>query len=162
MLRLLAAGAVATGSLVVVPPPAAAASCGTLPAVVQGNPGVQPMQRGFAYLYHSSAGWSLRVTHASHSKVVVTGTIRVSGALSNLRTVHLEKGDGVAISKDRSFLSFRMTNVGHLDGFDVSAGCSQRLTLNVRADGVGLPTTRVYLGKNRVHPTSVPVTVERH
>ena len=161
MLRYLTAGALALTSLGAAPA-ADAATCGTLPAVVQGNPNVQPLQRGAAYLFHTSHGWSLRVTHASRTKAVVTGTIRTTNGVSNLHLYHLEKGDAVATGNGGRLVSFRFSNVGHLDGFDFTAECSPRLALDVHVNGKQVPTTQVYLGKNRVHPTSVPVVIERH
>ena len=161
MKTLLAAALVATSPLAVAAP-AQATDCGRLPAVVQGNPMVQPMQRGVAYLYHGTNGWGLRVTHASKTRIVVTGTVRASSGISHYRTFRLEHGDAVAESADGRLLSFRLSNYGGLDGFDFQAECSDQLTVDVKVAGQDLPTTRVYLGKDRVHPTSVPFTIERH
>ena len=161
MMTLLVAALVAS-PLAAVAPSADAADCGRLPAVVQGNPLVQAQDRGVAYLYHGTNGWGFRVTHASHSKITVTSTINASSGISHYRTYRLERGYAVAESADGKLMSFRLTNVGGLDGFDFRAECSQQLTVNVKVDGTQLPTNRVYLGKNRVHPTSVPFTIERH
>ena len=161
-MKTLLAAALVVSPLAAVAPSAGAAECGTLPAVVQGNPLVQAGQRGVAYLYHGSNGWGFRVTHASHSKITITGTIKASSGISHYRTYRLERGDAVAESADGKLMSFRLTNFGGLDGFDFQAECSQRLTVNVKVDGTQLPTNRVYLGKDRVHPTSVPFTIERH
>lgn len=161
-MKTLLAAALVASPLAAVATPAAAAGCGTLPAVVQGNPLVQAQDRGVAYLYHGSNGWGFRITHASHSKITVTGTIKASSAISHYRTYRLERGDAVALSSDGKLMSYRLNNVGGVDGFDFQSECSQQLTVNVKADGTQLPTTRVYLGKNRAHPTSVPFTIERH
>jgi hypothetical protein len=161
MKTLLAATLVAAGPLAVATP-ATAADCGKLPAAVQGNPLVKPMQSGVAYLYHGTNGWGFRITHASKAKITVTGTIKASSGISHYRTYRLERGDAVADSRDGKLMSFRLTNVGGLDGFDFQAECSDQITVNVKVNGTQLPTTRVYLGKDRVHPTSVPFTVERH
>src|SRR4051794_16037648 len=105
MKTLLAAALVASGPLAVATP-AQAADCGRLPAVVQGNPLVKPMQRGVAYLYHGTNGWGLRVTHASKAKITVTGTIKASSGISHYRTYKLERGDAVAESADGKLMSF--------------------------------------------------------
>jgi opacity protein-like surface antigen len=161
-MKTLLVAALVASPLAAAAPSAAAADCGKLPAVVQGNPMVQAGQRGIAYLYHGTNGWGLRVTHASKAKITITGTIKASSAISHYRTYRLERGDAVALSADGRLMSFRLTNVGGLDGFDFQAECSHQLTLNVKVDGQQIPTTRAYLGKDRVHPTSVPFTIERH
>lgn len=161
-MKTLLVAALAAAPLAAVTPSAAAADCGRLPAVVQGNPMVQAGQRGVAYLYHGTNGWGFRITHASKGKITVTGTIRASSGISHYRTFRLERGDAVAESADGRLMSFRLTNYGGLDGFDFQAECSQQLTVDVKVDGQQLPPNRVYLGKDRAHPTSVPFTVERH
>ena len=162
MKTLLAAALVAGGPLAVAVPPAAAADCGRLPAVVQGDPQVKPGQAAAAYLYHGTHGWSLRVTHPSKQRMVVTGTLRASAGISHYRTVRLERGDAVAESRDGRTLSFRVSNYGGLDGFDFQAECSTRLTVSLAVNGAQASTTQVHLGKGRAHPTSVPFVVERH
>ena len=153
----LVAAAVLTGTA----PAHAAESCGTLPAQVQGNPNVQPGSRGVAYLWHDSHGWSLRVTHPGTARAVVTGTLTVTRDISHLQTVRLERGDAVAVSRDGHTLSFRMANVGHLDGVNFTADCSPKMRVNVKVNGVGASTSQVFLGAHRAHPTSVPFTIER-
>lgn len=142
-------------------PADAATGCGSLPGQVQGSPNVQPGSRGVAYLWHDAHGWSLRVTHPGTAKAVVTGTITVTRDISHLQTVRLERGDAVAVSRDGHTLSFRMTNVGHLDGVNFTAECSPQMRVNVRVNGAGASTSQVFLGAHRVHPTSVPFTIER-
>jgi hypothetical protein len=161
-MKTLLAAALVASPLAAAAPSAEAADCGRLPAVVQGNPLAQAGDRGVAYLYHGTNGWGFRVTHASHSKITVTGTIKASSGISHYRTYRLERGDAVAESPDGKLMSFRLTNFGGLDGFDFQAECSQQLTVNVKVDGTQIPSTRAYLGKDRVHPTSVPFTIERH
>ena len=162
MLKSLVIGAVAAGALAApgAVTPADAATCGTLPRAVQGDPVVRAGQAGFAYLYHDTHGWHLRVTHPGTAKAVVSGTITASNGISRLHTYRLEGGDVVRISNGTT-LSFRMTNVGHLDGVDFSAECSRTMRVNVKVNGVEATPHQVFLGAHRVHPTSVPFTVQR-
>lgn len=164
MLKTLVASGVCAAAVLTVSAPAQAAttSCGTLPAQVQGNPTVKGGQAGAVYLFHDAAGWKVRVTHASTKSSVITGTIATSGQISHLATFHLEKGDAVRLSDGGHTLRFRMTNVGHLDGFGFTAECSKTLKMNVSVDGKGASTKAVWLGGHRVHPTSVPFAIERH
>ena len=164
---LLTAGAV-TASVLAVAAPASAAttpatdSCGTLPAAVQGSPPVQAGQTGSVYLFHDAKGWKLRVTHAGSARQVVTGTITATRDISHLSRVRLEKGDRVGISRDGHTLTFRLANYGHLDGVNFTTACSHALKVNVRVNGKAASTQQVHLGAHRVHPTSVPFTIERH
>ena len=159
MIRALAVTtAVAATAVLTAGSPAQAATCGTLPAQVQGSPAVRGGQAGTTYLWHDAHGWHLRVTHPGTARVVVTGTLTASSGFRDLSRVHLERGNTVALSRDGRTLAFRMTNVGHLDGFDVRAECSRTLRVALK----GTSTQQVFLGAHRVHPTSVPFTVERH
>lgn len=162
MLKSLVTAGVCAASVLTVATPASAAGCGTLPAAVQGNPNVKAGQAGVAYLFHDSQGWHVRVTHPGGSKVLVTGSITATRDISHVRATHLERGDAISVSKDGHTLSFRMTNVGHLDGVDFTAECSHALRVNVKVNGAGASTKQVFLGARRVHPTSVPFTIERH
>ncbi len=155
---LVITGLGASAVLGVSAPAQAATTCGTLPAQVQGSPGVRPGQAGTTYLWHDAHGWKLRVTHRGTSKAVVAGTITATRDISHLTRVRLEPGDSAVVSRDGHTLAFRFTNVGHLDGVDFTAECSHALRVVVR----GASTQQVYLGARRVHPTSVPFTIERH
>jgi hypothetical protein len=164
MLKTLVTTGVAAASVLVASGPAAAAAstCGTLPATVQGNPNVRAGQAGDAYLFHDASGWKLRVTHPGTTRVVVSGTVTATRGISHVTPAHLEKGDAFSVSGDGHTLSFRMVNVGHLDGLDFTAECSHAMRVNVRVNGHGASTRQVFLGAHRVHPTSVPFTIERH
>lgn len=164
MLKTLVTTGVAAASVLVGSGPATAATpaCGTLPASVHGNPSVRAGQAGAAYLFHDAGGWKLRVTHPGNARVVVSGTITATRGISHVTPAHLERGDAFRVSGDGHTLSFRMVNVGHLDGLDFTAECSHALRVNVRVDGHGASTRQVFLGAHRTHPTSVPFTIERH
>jgi hypothetical protein len=161
LLPVLVTSALTATAVPAVPALADSPSCGQLPTVVQGDPHVRSGDRGVAYLFHTGSGWGLRVTHASTQRTVVTGTLRASSGISSYRTYRLERGDAVSQSADGRLLSFRLSNVGHLDGFDVKAECSTTLQVTVRVDGTSAPTDRVYLGAHRAHPTSVPFVIGR-
>ena len=157
------AALLATGLLIplVAATPASAAGCGTLPSVVQGTPALRAGQAGLVYLGHDAHGWRLAATHPGSSRQVVTGTITASGAISHLSTLHLERGDAVAVSRDGHTLSFRMSNVGHLDGVRFTSECSTTMRVVARVDGHALTPAQVHLGAHDGRPTSVPFTIKR-
>jgi hypothetical protein len=103
------------------------------------------------------------VTHPGTAKVVVSGTITATRDISHLTRVRLEPGDVAAVSPDGHTLTFRFTNFGHLDGVDFTAECSHALRVAVKgASTQQIRTKQIRLGAHRVHPTSVPFTIERH
>jgi hypothetical protein len=119
-------------------------------------------ERAGDYLWHNADGFHLRVTHRGDRRDVFAGTIR-SNAVIAFRPVRLEGRDALSLSADRRTLSFRFHDYGHIDGVDFVTDCATSITLaNPTADGRPLPTTRVYLGRTRAHPASVPVTLTRH
>ncbi len=155
---LVLTGLSASAVLGVSAPAQAATTCGSLPAQVQGSPNVRPGQAGTTYLWHDVHGWKLRVTHPGTAKVVVSGTITATRDISHLTRVLLEPGDVATVSPDGHTLAFRFTNVGHVDGVNFTAECSHALRVTVK----GASTQQIRLGAHRVHPTSVPFTIERH
>lgn len=163
MLKSLVAAGLTAATSVGVPAlttPAQAATCGALPRAVQGDPLVRAGQAGDAYLWHDTHGWHLRVTHPGSARVIVSGTITASRGVTNVRPYRLERGDVVKVSNGTS-LAFRMTDYGHLDGVDFTAECSPTMRVSVRVNGSVASTRQVFLGAHRVHPTSVPFTIQR-
>jgi hypothetical protein len=161
MLKILMTSGLCAAAVLTAAAPADAATCGTLPGQVQGNPNVKPGQAAAAYLWHDSQGWKLRVTHPGTTRMVVTGTITATRSITHLSVFHLERGDAVAVSSDGHTLSFRMTNIGHLDGVGFTAECSKTLRVNVRVNAHEATTKQVFLGSHRMHPTSVPFAIQR-
>ena len=179
LLSLSAAGASAAGLIaggVIAAAPAGAATpaptqagcpTGQLPASILGNPQVKPGQTGGAYIAHGAGpnsekiGYGLAVTHAGHGLSVFTGKITASAPITYTRVLD-ERHDIIRLSPDHKTLTFLFVNYGQLDGVAFQADCAKTVTFSAAANGHELPTSRVFLGANRVHPTSNPFTVERH
>jgi hypothetical protein len=181
LLSLSAAGASAVGLIaggVVAAAPAGAATptaaqptqagcpTGKLPASILGNPQVKPGQTGGAYIAHGAGansekiGYGLAVTHAGHEVSVFTGKITASAPITYTRLLD-ERHDIIRLSPDHKTLTFLFVNYGQLDGVAFRADCAKTVTFSVAANGHQLPTARVFLGANRLHPTSNPFAVER-
>lgn len=145
------------------PPPAATTGCkvGALPVTVLGAPGVKAQNALGVYLWNNGHGYALRATHPGKAKIVVSGTITVSRTVHNVKRIRLEPHDTVTVSPNRTTLNFRFTNYGYLDGVDFAADCSRTVKVVVRLGTVQATPAQVFLGKNRLHPTSVPFTIER-
>lgn len=144
-------------------PSAAAAACDRSPweLKVQGRPRFDGGDRGGDYLWHTTSGFHLRVTHRTDERVVYSGVITSSAAM-RLEPVRLEKGDYVRMSADRRVIAFAFANHGHVDGINFHTDCAKTLTLShLRADRHALPTDRVYLGITKAHPAHIPFVVHR-
>jgi hypothetical protein len=139
--------------------PAKGCTSGELPPVVLGSPQVKPHQAMGVYLWHGPHGYALRVTEATSKRLVVTGTITVSGDISKVQAVRNEKDDSIKV--DGQTLTFRFVNYGGIDGVNFAAECSKTVQVALRSDGHALAPTSVFLGSHRQHPTSVPFAVER-
>ncbi len=144
--------------------PATAAACDAAPwaARIQGRPaGYQPGARGGDYLWHDRTGFHLRVTHRSDDRAVFTGRIAAPTAL-RIEPVKLEKGDVLTLSADHRSFTFAFVNHGYTDGVDFHTYCAPSLTVsNLNVGNAALPTSRVYLGATRAHPSAIPFTVHR-
>ena len=153
----------ATFAATATPAAPATAMCtdGNWPATVEGQP--TAFHAGAAagdYIWHSSDGWQLRVTHPGSAKVVFTGQI-VSSAPLTARPVALEASDWFAVSPDRRVITFRFTNYGHIDGINFRTDCALHLTFHLAMAGTALPITQIWLGRANTNPTSNPFTESR-
>lgn len=132
-----------------------------LPAAVNGAPAnFHAGELGGAYLWHTTKGWRLRVTHRGHGKVVFTGTIHSQQPIS-YQGYRLERSDSVTLSGNRRTLSFRFVDYGGVDGIDFVDNCSRNTVAGFARDGHRLPATRVFLGARGAHPTSDPFDLQR-
>ena len=134
---------------------------GVLPVDVVGSPGVKAQSALGVYLWHGKTGYALRVTHPGKQKVTFTGTITVTRKISAVRKFRLEKADLLKVGPHRHTLTFRFTNYGYLDGISFAADCSKDVKVTLKVDGKQATPNQVFLGKNRVQPTSVPFRIER-
>jgi hypothetical protein len=166
---LAASPAGAAGTTGATAPAPAQAGCptGHLPASVLGNPNVKPGQTGGVYIGHGTGaasekvGYGLAVTHAGHAAVVFTGRITASAPITAVK-VRDERHDIIRYSPDHKTLTFLFVNYGALDGVVFRADCAKTVSFSLAANGHELAPTRVFLGAQRVHPTSNPFTLERH
>jgi len=153
----------ATPAFAATTPTPAQATCDRAPwqAAVQGSPNLKPGQTSGVYLWHTSTGFHLAVTHANTDKAVYRG-ILVASAPMRYTPVRLEGRDTVALSANRRVLTFTFYNYGHIDGVSFHTDCASTLTVSHLTRGAtALPATHVFLGAHRVHPARVPFTVHR-
>ena len=129
------------------------------PVSVQGVPlTLKAGARAGDYIWHSSTGWHLRVTHPGSAKVTFTGRI-VSSAPMTFKPVRLEKGDTITLSADKKTLTYKFYNYGKIDGIDFKTACAQRLRFSASINGRKLATSRILLGHYGRHPLENPFVV---
>ena len=165
---LLAGGFAAASPAGAATPAPTQAGCptGQLPPVDPRRPADQPGQTGGAYIGHGTGalsekvGYGLAVTHAGHDVSVFTGKITASAPITAMK-VRDERHDIIRLSPDHKTLTFLFVNYGGVDGVVFRADCAKTVTFSLAANGHQLPVTRVFLGAQRVHPTSDPFTIER-
>ena len=138
----------------------AACSGGAWPSSVQGSPPLHAGSAAGGYLWHSSMGWHLRVTHPSASRVVFSGTIRANKPL-HVVGYHLEAEDTFTVSADRLSVTYRLVNHGAIDGLNFTTECATRLGVSTRMGGALLPVRRIWLGRAGRHPLQNPFGVFR-
>jgi len=139
-------------------------SCSSRPwqPEVQGTPpNFNAGERGGDYLWKTSTGFHLRVTHRNDYRAVYSGVI-TSTAPMTMKPVRLEGGDIAALSASRKTLVFRFADYGHIDGIDFVAPCTPTLHVgSLRVGSAALTPSRVYLGATRHHPRQTPFTLHR-
>jgi hypothetical protein len=134
---------------------------GHWPAAIQGQPDLNAGDKGAFYMWHDGDGWHVRVTHRNNDEKTYTGIITTPGRIVAVDRVLNEGADTVALSADHQTMAFSFHNYGRIDGIDFRTECAPRLSVGVRGDGNLLPTNRIFLGENEVHPASDPFTVVR-
>jgi hypothetical protein len=143
---------------------AATAACtdGHWPASVQGVPTLWHAGGSAGdYVWHDATGWHLRVTHRGTSRVVFSGRIVSSAAITSARAVKLEGGDFIALSADHRTLTYRFTNFGRIDGLDFRTDCARRVTFGGSMGASKLPIGRIWIGRRNHHPLQNPFAVTR-
>jgi len=134
---------------------------GHWPRAVQGVPTAwHSGARGGDYIWHDVNGWHFRVTHATSSRVVFSGTIVSSEPLAEA-PVKLEGRDFVALSADRITITYRLYNYGKVDGFNFKTACAPSLKFTGFRSGVKLPVSRIWVGHDNKHPLQNPFIVTR-
>ncbi|WP_214109223.1 hypothetical protein [Acrocarpospora catenulata] len=163
-----ALGAALVGATLISTSPASATTNGTCEKAgwigqVQGRPaGLSPHSRSGDYFWHDRNGFHLRVTQKRSKAQSYSGKITSNTPIVGFRWVKLEKQDKVELSEDKLTITFTVVNHGLIDGFDFKTSCADTLTVSdLTINGNPLPTGKVYLGKHRRHPASIPFTVHR-
>ena len=134
---------------------------GHWPRSVQGVPTAwHSGARGGDYIWHDATGWHFRVTHATSSRVVFSGTIVSSEPLADA-PVKLEGRDFVALSADRKTITYRLYNYGKVDGFNFRTACARTLKFTGFRSGDKLPVSRIWIGHDNRHPLQNPFVVTR-
>ena len=161
VMAVSALGAATAGALAAEQPTTAAACAGHWPASVQGVPSLY--RAGAAagdYLWHSSTGWHLRVTHPGTKRAVFSGRI-VSDRPLAVQAIRLEGGDFVALSADRKTITYRFVNYGRVDGLNFQTGCARKLTFTGNMNGSRLSRSLIWIGAKNVHPLQNLFSVTR-
>jgi hypothetical protein len=143
------------------PARAAAPAYGVWPGQVDGQPSTLKAgaPTGY-YVWHTSTGWHLEVTHPTKTDVVFSGTVTADGALKYQR-VGLEKNDITRLGPKDHTLSFAFNNHGELDGVHFTTDKTTTLTFTLDIDGHKAGTAQVSLGAKALHPDRVPFSVDR-
>jgi hypothetical protein len=158
---LLAPAATFAATPTTTPVPAPACVDGHWPAAVQGQPmALHSGSRAADYIWHNANGWHLRVTHPGSKKVVFTGRIVSSTALT-VTPFRLEHGDTMTLSADKLTLTYKFFNYGHIDGIDFKTACAHRLAFAGSMAGHKLPVGRILIGHRNRHPLENPFVVIR-
>jgi hypothetical protein len=147
-------------------PSAKAAACDKAPweATVQGAPkGFGAGSASGDYLWHSTTGFHLRVTHGTNHDVRVYSGEVTSSQPMRIDPVKLEKGDTLTLAANHKSFVFVFANHGYVDGVNFHTDCATALKVsNLHVGSSSLPASRVDLGAHRAHPKAVPFTVHRH
>lgn len=141
-----------------------AATCdeGRWPARVQGQPVTfKAGARAGDYLWHDANGWHLRTTHPGSGRVVFSGKIVSSTALT-VMPYRLESSDVYTLSTDKKTLTYRFANYGRIDGFDFRTACANQLWFRGSMAGVKLPIGRIWVGRAGYHPLQNPFVILRN
>ena len=130
-------------------PSTAAATCDRTawPSDVQGTPSFKAGDATGDYLWHNATGFHLRVTHPGHQRVVFTGEITSSSAMS-VTPFKLEKGDIARLSANHKTLVFVFSDYGYVDGvnFTMRTGKSVEAVPVLAAIGVTDDGTKLVAG----------------
>jgi hypothetical protein len=139
-------------------------STGAVPAEFRGKPASLRAGRPLGYwVWHDSVGWHVAATHATKSRVVLTGVIRSSNPM-HATGVRLERGlrgDRWVLSPNHRALSFRFTNYGGMDALRIGADCSATVSFTLYANGHKVSPSRIHLGSGAVAATANPVIMTR-
>ena len=133
---------------------------GHWPARVQGAPAVHAGSAAGDYVWHDATGWHLRVTHASTTTFLFTGTIRANKPL-HVHGYKLETEDHFTVSADGLSVTYRFVNHGGLDGLDFTTECATRLSVGAKMNGALLGVRRIWVGKAGAHPLQNPFVILR-
>ena len=129
------------------------------PASAEGRPAAHLEAEG-VYVWHSSNGWRLRVNDPGTDRAVFTGSVKVDGKIFAVGR-HLENGAEGVVRLGAHAAVFRFMNFGGVDGMNFRTKCSTTFRVNVKKNGVTVPTEHVYIGAAGDHPAAVPFIITR-
>jgi hypothetical protein len=158
------AGAAALPTATTATATATGCATGTVPARFQGKPASLKAGLPLGYwVWHDTAGWHVAATHATKTKVVLTGVVRTSNAM-HATGVKLERGlpgDRWVLSPNHKVLTFRFTNYGGLDALRIGADCSATVSFTLYANGHKVAPSRIHLGSAAAPASTNPVVMTR-
>ena len=160
-----AAALVTVGAFALAPSAGAATSARTCatgerwPASAEGRPAAHT-DADAVYVWHTRAGWRVRVNDPHVDRAVFTGSVRVDGAIVGVGR-HLERGAEGVLRRAKGVVDFRFVNHGGVDGLNFVTKCSTTVTVNVKRNGVTVDPTHVYVGESGANPAAVPFTISR-
>jgi hypothetical protein len=161
---IVAPAATFAASTATITPTTTTTTCdeGRWPLSAQGQPlTFRAGARAGDYIWHSSTGWHLRLTHPGTGRVVFSGTI-VSNAPLSVAGYKLESGDSFTLSADKLTLTYRFVNHGFIDGLDFRTACATHLRIKGVMAGVKLPIGRIWIGRGGHHPLQNPFVILRN
>src|SRR3954452_17275218 len=143
-------------------PSASSASCGSLPSYVEGRPAHLHVRGATGdYIWHDGAGWHLRVTHPTRSRMVFRGVITASSPITFQR-VRDEQRDKVTVLNGGKTLVFRFVNHGGIDGVDFRDSCASTMKVALALNGHRLGRNHIYIGAHSARPSRDPFVISRH
>lgn len=101
------------------------------------------------YVWFDGRAWQLRAYNPGPTPVVFSGTVSVNAA-SKFYPTFTEAGDVIRATSAAASYSFNSNY--DIDAVRVTSGCARSLAITVRANGVPLPASKIFLGSTGTHP----------
>lgn len=111
------------------------------------------------YLWRGDRGLHLR-THGTAEGQTYTAYLRTDGVFVDVKTVHLEAGDRVAIVNGGHGLILQFHTWEGIDGVDFRLRDGEVLGLTLKVDGELIRTNHIFLGRAGRHPATNPFTLK--
>jgi hypothetical protein len=132
------------------------------PRWIDGVPdGIDPHTTAATYMWHSSDGFHIRVTHRTDNRRTFSGQLTTAGVFVKTSPVQLERGDQFQVSPDRHSITFLFKNYGGIDGINFRTRCAPSMNISFQSDGKQTPPSHIVIGRNNNHPKNNPFTIRR-